>query len=291
MEKGSAEKTGVVDAAAKDPPRSFGVSPIDSEVELFVPENDVADPEVTIVIPAVDEEITISLLVRWCREGLAAAGAQGEILIVDSSTDSTPELALAGGARVLRTPRRGLGRAYIDAIPYVRGRFIVMGDADCTYDFRRLAPFVEAMRDGNEFVMGSRFRGEDRKRRDAGAAPLLRNARDDVGAQPRLWQRLQRHPLRHARHHSRCVVVDGAHVAILGIRVRDGAEVGAHEPAHRRGAGQLLPRPGRSVVPPQAGRMDLTVPRGVGQPAGHARLQGGVLRPHGRDSCSSSLGS
>ena len=159
----------MVDAAAKEPPRSFGVSPIDSDIELFVPENDVADPEVTIVIPAVDEEITIAQLVQWCREGLAAAGAQGEILIVDSSTDSTPELALAGGARVLKTPRRGLGRAYIDAIPYIRGRFIVMGDADCTYDFRRLAPFVEAMRDGNEFVMGSRFRGEIEK----GAMPAL----------------------------------------------------------------------------------------------------------------------
>jgi glycosyltransferase involved in cell wall biosynthesis len=78
---------------------------------------------------------------------------------VDSSTDRTAELALAGGARVLKTPKRGLGRAYIDAIPYIRGRYILMGDADCTYDFRELKSFVEKFRDGFEYIMGSRFRG------------------------------------------------------------------------------------------------------------------------------------
>ena len=83
----------------------------------------------------------------------------GEILIVDSSTDRTAEIALAVGARVLRTPKRGLGRAYIDALPYIRGRYVVMGDADCTYDFRQVGLFVEAMQDGNEFAMGSRWRG------------------------------------------------------------------------------------------------------------------------------------
>ena len=88
-----------------------------------------------------------------------AAGIVGEILIVDSGSDRTTELALAGGARVLRTPKRGLGRAYIDALPYIRGRYVLMGDCDCTYDFRELAPFVEKFRAGAEFVMGSRFRG------------------------------------------------------------------------------------------------------------------------------------
>jgi glycosyltransferase involved in cell wall biosynthesis len=60
---------------------------------------------------------------------------------------------------VLKVPRRGLGRAYIDAIPHIRGRFVIMGDADCTYDFRDIRPFVEAFRAGAEFVMGSRFKG------------------------------------------------------------------------------------------------------------------------------------
>jgi glycosyltransferase involved in cell wall biosynthesis len=117
------------------------------------------EPELSIVIPALNEELTITDFVQWCHEGLAAAGVAGEILIVDSSTDRTAELALAAGARVLHAPRRGLGRAYIDALPFIRGKWIVMGDADCTYDFRQLAPFVEEFRAGHEYVMGSRWKG------------------------------------------------------------------------------------------------------------------------------------
>ncbi len=131
----------------------------DPDVELLRPDDDVEDPEVSIVIPAVNEELTISDFVAWCRQGLADAGARGEILIIDSSTDRTAELALAGGARVLRTPKRGLGRAYIDALPFIRGKYIVMGDADCTYDFRLLGRFVDKLRQGDDFAMGSRWLG------------------------------------------------------------------------------------------------------------------------------------
>ena len=60
---------------------------------------------------------------------------------------------------MLKVERRGLGRAYIDAVPFIRAPLVVMGDADCTYDFRSLAPFVEALGRGAEFVMGSRFTG------------------------------------------------------------------------------------------------------------------------------------
>jgi glycosyltransferase involved in cell wall biosynthesis len=131
----------------------------DPEIELLLPANDVAEPELSIVIPALNEQLTIADFVAWCHEGMKKAGIVGEILIVDSGKDKTTELALAGGARVLRTPKRGLGRAYIDALPYIRGRYVLMGDCDCTYDFRELAPFVEKFRGGAEFVMGSRFRG------------------------------------------------------------------------------------------------------------------------------------
>jgi glycosyltransferase involved in cell wall biosynthesis len=139
------------------------------DIELLVPEDDVDDPEVSIVIPALNEALTITDFVQWCHEGLAEAGVQGEILIVDSSTDETPALALAGGARVLRVPKRGLGRAYMDAIPYIRGRWVIMGDADCTYDFRELAPFVQRFREGFEFVMGSRWKGSI----ESGSMPAL----------------------------------------------------------------------------------------------------------------------
>ena len=129
------------------------------DVVLLVPENDVENPELSIVVPALNEEITISQFVDWCKQGIAAAGIAGEILIIDSSTDRTPELALSRGARVLRTPKRGLGRAYIDALPHIRGRYVLMGDADCTYDFRELDGFVAKFREGFEFIMGSRFEG------------------------------------------------------------------------------------------------------------------------------------
>jgi len=134
-------------------------TPHDPELRLLVPPDDVTDPEVSIVIPALNEERTVADFVDWCRQGLAAAGVRGEVLIVDSSSDRTAEIALAHGARVLRVPRRGLGRAYIDAVSFIRGRYVLMGDADCTYDFRELAPFVDRLRQGYEFVMGSRWRG------------------------------------------------------------------------------------------------------------------------------------
>lgn len=143
-----------VPAAARAP-----VPPADPEIQLLLPASDVADPELSIVIPALNEELTIADFVAWCHDGMKAAGVVGEILIVDSGTDRTTELALAGGARVLRTPKRGLGRAYIDALPFIRGRYVLMGDCDCTYDFRELGPFVEKFRGGAEFIMGSRFRG------------------------------------------------------------------------------------------------------------------------------------
>src|ERR1039458_3429747 len=132
---------------------------IETGIDLYIPPDDVAEPQISIVIPALNEELNIAEFIRWCKQGLEAADIVGEILIVDSSTDRTPELALAGGARILKTPKRGLGRAYIDAIPYIRGRYILMGDADCTYDFREIQSFVEKFREGYEYIMGSRFRG------------------------------------------------------------------------------------------------------------------------------------
>jgi glycosyltransferase involved in cell wall biosynthesis len=131
----------------------------DSDCVLLTPTADVVNPEMVVVIPAMNERITIGDTVDWCKEGFAKAGIVGEVLIVDSSTDDTAKIALAHGARVLKTPKRGLGRAYIDAIPYMRAEYVLMGDADCTYDFREMQGFVEKFRAGFEFIMGSRFRG------------------------------------------------------------------------------------------------------------------------------------
>lgn len=126
-------------------------------------------PRVSIVVPALNEEITIGEFVDWCREGLRRARVTGEILIVDSSTDRTPRIAAAHGARVIKVPKRGLGQAYIDALPHIRGEYVIMGDCDLTYDFRELGAFVRKLDEGHDFVIGSRLRG----RIEPGAMPGL----------------------------------------------------------------------------------------------------------------------
>jgi glycosyltransferase involved in cell wall biosynthesis len=133
-------------------------------IEHLLPNNATdREVELTIVIPAMNEEITVGEFMEWCKEGTERAGVATQILIVDSSTDNTPSIVLEHGGEVLRVPKRGVGSAYMDAIPYVRGKWILMGDADLTYDFREIAPFVEEFRKGAEFIMGSRFRGSIEK--------------------------------------------------------------------------------------------------------------------------------
>ena len=140
-----------------------------SDVRHLSPDGILQEVELSIVVPALNEEITVGEFVDWCQEGLRRVGLTGQVLIVDRSTDNTGKIVLEHGGEVLRTPRRGLGRAYLDAIPYIRGKWVIMGDADLTYDFRELGPFVEEFRKGTEFILGSRFRGNMEK----GAMPGL----------------------------------------------------------------------------------------------------------------------
>jgi glycosyltransferase involved in cell wall biosynthesis len=138
--------------------------------ELRAPDPELHEsPEVSIVVPCLNEELTIGEFVDWCHEGLGAAGIRGEILIVDSSSDRSPIIAAERGASVITVPKRGLGQAYIDAIAHVRGEIVIMGDCDLTYDFRELTGFVEAIREGHDFVMGTRTRGVI----EPGAMPAL----------------------------------------------------------------------------------------------------------------------
>lgn len=129
----------------------------------------VANPEVSVVVPALNEEVTIGEFIDWCWEGFIRAGVVGEVIIVDSSSDRTEEIALSKGAIVVRSPKAGLGQAYIDSLDFISGEFVIMGDCDLTYDFRELKGFVDSFREGNEFVIGSRFRGSIEK----GAMPGL----------------------------------------------------------------------------------------------------------------------
>ena len=118
------------------------------------------DPLVSVVIPCLDEAAGISACVARARETLVTAGLSGEVIVVDNgSTDGSPEHAIAAGATVVSEPRRGYGRAYRSGFEVARGDYVVMGDADGSYDFGELVRFVEALEQGADFVIGTRLRG------------------------------------------------------------------------------------------------------------------------------------
>lgn len=128
-----------------------------------------AEKFVSIVVPCLNEELVIGEFVEWCFEGLRRAGVAGEVLIIDSSTDRSPEIAEQKGARVIREPKRGLGQAYLDTLPHIRGKYVIMGDADLTYDFRDITAFIAKLDEGYEFVIGTRMKGSI----EPGAMPWL----------------------------------------------------------------------------------------------------------------------
>jgi glycosyltransferase involved in cell wall biosynthesis len=142
---------------------------VDSLIGVVAQSSSPVAVDVSIVVPCLNEELTVGEFVDWCHEGLAAAGVSGEVLIIDSSSDLSPMIAAAHGARVITVPKRGLGRAYIDAIPHIRGSIAIMGDCDLTYDFRELEGFIAAIRGDHDFVMGTRTKGQI----EPGAMPAL----------------------------------------------------------------------------------------------------------------------
>ncbi len=113
---------------------------------------------VSVVIPCLNEEANIERCVRLARAVLEEHAIPGEVLVVDNaSEDRSAELATAAGARVVREDRRGYGSAYLAGFAAARGRYIVMADADLTYDFSEIPRFVEALDAGGELVMGDRM--------------------------------------------------------------------------------------------------------------------------------------
>ena len=118
--------------------------------------------EVSVVMPCLNEEATVEACVAGAREGLARLGVTGEILVADNgSADRSVALARAAGARVVHVRERGYGSAYRGGFSAARGRILVMGDSDDTYDFSRLDELVRPLRDGAaDMVLGSRLRGQ-----------------------------------------------------------------------------------------------------------------------------------
>jgi hypothetical protein len=116
--------------------------------------------ELTILMPCLNEAETVATCVRKARGFLERTGIGGEVLVADNgSSDGSPELAREAGARVVRVAQKGYGRALIGGMNAARGRFVVMADADDSYDFSQLDAFVEGLRAGNTMVIGHRFRG------------------------------------------------------------------------------------------------------------------------------------
>ena len=115
---------------------------------------------VSVVIPCLNEAASIQRCVQRAAKALEDAGRLGEVIVADNgSEDGSPELAEAAGARVVSEPRRGYGSAYLAGFAAARGDYIVMADADLTYDFGDIPRFIEKLDDGADLVMGDRMRG------------------------------------------------------------------------------------------------------------------------------------
>ncbi|MCX6506466.1 MAG: glycosyltransferase family 2 protein [Actinobacteria bacterium] len=126
--------------------------------------------ELTVVLPCLNEAETLAVCIRKAKASIAGLGIDGEVVIADNgSTDGSQDIARAEGARVVDVPIRGYGAALTAGIADAKGKFVIMGDADDSYDLSNLGPFVEALRGGADLVMGNRFAGGI----EPGAMPAL----------------------------------------------------------------------------------------------------------------------
>jgi hypothetical protein len=126
--------------------------------------------ELTILMPCLNEAETVAVCVRKARSFLTRTGIEGEVLVADNgSTDGSLQLARDAGARVVEISKKGYGNALIGGIDAATGRYVIMADADDSYDFSQLDAFIDGLRAGNTMVIGHRFRGGIQP----GAMPLL----------------------------------------------------------------------------------------------------------------------
>jgi hypothetical protein len=153
---------------------SKGIAPIEeaslSLVREADPPSEVSSIEVSIVMPCLNEAETLQVCIEKALSALQRSGIRGEVIIADNgSSDGSRELAQSCGARVVPVPRRGYGAALMGGIAAAAGKYVIMGDADDSYDFTQVPVFVEELRKGYDVVLGNRFRGGIKP----GAMPFL----------------------------------------------------------------------------------------------------------------------
>ena len=117
-------------------------------------------PELSIVMPCLNEALTLRSCVEKAQRFFEEHEIAGEVVVADNgSTDGSIEIAESLNARVVRVPRRGYGAALAAGIEAAKGRYVIMGDSDESYDFSDLSPFVDKLRAGYDLVMGNRYLG------------------------------------------------------------------------------------------------------------------------------------
>ena len=122
--------------------------------------DDALSPEISVILPALNEETTIGICIEKIQQVFRSIGVNGEIIVSDSSTDSTPEIARSKGAVVVHPRHHGYGYAYLEGFRNARGAYIVIGDADNTYDFLEIPLLIKKLDEGADLVIGSRFKGK-----------------------------------------------------------------------------------------------------------------------------------
>ncbi|HNW79847.1 MAG TPA: glycosyltransferase family 2 protein [Methanoregulaceae archaeon] len=123
-------------------------------------DNNTTSPDISVILPALNEETTIGICIGKIQQVFRSMGIRGEVIVSDSSTDATAEIAQSMGAIIVHPEHRGYGYAYLEAFRHARGRYIVIGDADNTYDFLELPLLIRKLDEGADIVIGSRFKGE-----------------------------------------------------------------------------------------------------------------------------------
>src|SRR5512138_1893882 len=133
-------------------------APAPRALEGSLPGDEPDDLDITIVVPCLNEAKTLPAVISKAFGAIGRLGLRGEVLVSDNgSTDGSIDIAEGLGARVVRCPSRGYGNALRHGMASARGRWLVMGDADDTYNFEEIDPFVAALRAGAELVMGTRL--------------------------------------------------------------------------------------------------------------------------------------